>query len=388
MTDYSRFSRDELIAKLRIAEMELQRIRAAQESGNRPTDCVGDSLAAVELRRCALERWQAQPMSASRPPTEAESLRLIHELHVHQIELELQNEELRETQARLERSLERYTDLYDFAPIGYFTLTGDGVIHEVNFAGAALLGQARSQLIGAHFGRWVAVASRPTFTVFLDRLVRCGSQEICEVTLEPEGAPPRYVRLVGRVSGADRCCRLVAVDITDRKQAEEALRAHEQQLSAVLRVVPVAVGVSVQHIFQQVNDYFYQALGYRPEEIIGQSTRLIFPSDGSFERLDREIQNQIERTGLAVVEAQTHGKDGRLIDILLQVALLVPNQPESGRVFCALDITERKRMETALCESEERFRLFMDHSPTVTWIKDEEGRWIYLNKNAMCNFTG
>lgn len=387
VTDYSRFSRDELLAKLCAAEMELERIRANREIGNRPTDCVGDSLAAVELRRCALERLRAQPMSAIRPPTEAESLRLIHELHVHQIELELQNEELRETQARLEWSLERYTDLYDFAPVGYFTLTGDGVIHEVNFAGAALLGQARSHVIGTRFGLWVAVASRPAFTAFLDRLIQGGCQQTCEATLEPEGAPPRSVRLEGMVSGADRYCRLVAVDITERKQAEEALRAREQQLSAVFRAVPAAVGVSVQHIFQQVNDYFYQALGYRPEQIIGQSTRLIFPSDGAFERLDREIQRQIERTGLAVVETQTHGKDGRLIDILLQVASLVPNQPDSGRVFCALDITERKRIETALRESEERFRLFMDHSPTVAWIKDEEGRYVYLSKTYQQRFN-
>jgi len=90
---------------------------------------------ATGLRRRAEKRLLEQPVTLPEPLTEAESQRLIHELHVHQIELEAQNEELRQTCAQLEQSLEKYTGLYDFAPAGCFVLDRDGTILEANAMG-------------------------------------------------------------------------------------------------------------------------------------------------------------------------------------------------------------------------------------------------------------
>lgn len=99
-----------------------------------------DSPGAADLRRRAEEWLRAQQAQTGlQPPTAEEALRLVHDLQVHHIELGMQNEALRETQALLERNLERYTDLYNFAPVGYFTVTADGTIRELNLAGAALV---------------------------------------------------------------------------------------------------------------------------------------------------------------------------------------------------------------------------------------------------------
>ena len=100
-----------------------------------------------------------------RPPpppggTEKDLLRLHHELLVHQVELEMQNEELRQTMDRLETALEQYTDLYDFAPVGYFTLDRNGTISKVNLTGTSFVGVERSRLIGRRFGVYVAVEAR------------------------------------------------------------------------------------------------------------------------------------------------------------------------------------------------------------------------------------
>lgn len=184
---------------------------------------------AAELRRRAEARLQ-EKLARTGPPTAAEALRLVHELQVHQIELELQNEELLETHAQLERSLENYADLYDFAPVGYFTLAGDGIIREANLAGATLLGVERFHLIDRRFGLFVSAATRPTFNAFLDTALAGTSKESCEVALALEGAPLRCVQLegVGVESGAGRLCRLAAMDITERKVAEERLRQAEK----------------------------------------------------------------------------------------------------------------------------------------------------------------
>src|ERR1700733_9210936 len=101
-----------------------------------------------ELRHRAEKRLKRQATEVAGSGTAAETQRLVHELQVHQIELEMQNEELKESRAQVEAALERYTDLYDFAPVGYFTLSADGITREVNLPGARLLGLERSRVVG------------------------------------------------------------------------------------------------------------------------------------------------------------------------------------------------------------------------------------------------
>jgi PAS domain S-box-containing protein len=113
----------------------------------------------------------------------AESLRLLHEFEVHQVELEMQNAELQKTRDELETALEKYTDLYDFSPVGYFTLDHQGVIREVNLTGSSLLGIDRSQLVGRRFGLFVADSARPAFTAFLQKVFESQVKEACEVEL-------------------------------------------------------------------------------------------------------------------------------------------------------------------------------------------------------------
>jgi PAS domain-containing protein len=107
---------------------------------------------ATELRRQAEAKLsERKKKAAALPATQTDPQRLVHELEVHQIELEMQNEELVQSRAQVEAGLRRYTDLYDFAPAGYFTLERDGAIHQVNLAGANLLGVERGALIKRRF---------------------------------------------------------------------------------------------------------------------------------------------------------------------------------------------------------------------------------------------
>ena len=108
------------------------------------------SAAAVEIRRRAEVRLRAQPKPRAATGglnSATDSQRLLHELQVHQVELEMQNAELQESRNRMERLLEKFTDLYDFSPVGYFTLGITGTIHQVNLTGTHLVGVERARLV-------------------------------------------------------------------------------------------------------------------------------------------------------------------------------------------------------------------------------------------------
>ena len=179
-----------------------------------------------DLRRQAEERLRQKQKrkkpEASGPPTGAEALRLVHELQVHQIELEMQNEELVRARQEAEALLERYTDLYNFAPIGYFTLGRDGTIQQVNLTGARLLGQPRSRLVHGRLGLFVSEADRQAFNAFLERAFTSQVQESCEVSLLQAEENQLVVRIEGSASEDGQACRAVVADITERRRTEQA----------------------------------------------------------------------------------------------------------------------------------------------------------------------
>jgi len=125
---------------------------------------------ASELRRRAQRRLRTQPAKKLRIESKTDTRRLLQELQIHHIELELQNEELKQSKAAVDAALEKYTDLYDFAPVGYFSLDEQGLILEVNLTGAVLLGVERSRLTDRRFQLFVAPPSRPAFNTFLEHI--------------------------------------------------------------------------------------------------------------------------------------------------------------------------------------------------------------------------
>jgi len=187
----------------------------------------GNMSAASGLRRHAEAQLQAK---ADYPRTEDETQRLLHELQVHRIELEMQNAELRQARDELEKSLEKYTELYDFAPVGYFTLDRSGDITAANLSGAGLLGIERSRLIGRSFGLWVVEAFRPAFATFLDTVYTSLGKVGCEVALLTVGKELLYVQLEAMDDTSGRECRLALIDITERKKAETDLRCYARRL--------------------------------------------------------------------------------------------------------------------------------------------------------------
>jgi PAS domain S-box-containing protein len=157
---------------------------------------------------------------------------MIHDLQVHQIELELQNEELRRAQDALEASRARYFDLYDLAPVGYFTLDEDGLILEANLTGATLLGVTRAALVKQPLSRFVLGEDADKYYLHHKHLFKTGEPQAFELRLSRKDSAPFTAWIEATVApdaGGTRVSRKVVSDITERKAIQEKLR-HSQSL--------------------------------------------------------------------------------------------------------------------------------------------------------------
>ena len=181
-----------------------------------------DDRISTEKRLAKSQRRVEQKTSP--PPTADEAL--IHDLQVHQIELEMQNEELHRTQEQLNESLARYADLYDFAPVGYITLDDDGLILETNLTFSNQLENERIRLVNTPLWLYTATEDRDLLLAHIARVFTTDNRQRCEIRLEKPGGITFYVQLdtipVQNGHGR-RLCRTSVTDISIRKNVEAEL---------------------------------------------------------------------------------------------------------------------------------------------------------------------
>jgi PAS domain-containing protein len=169
---------------------------------------------AKTLRLKAEKLLKTNKTKQVKPVIESDVKKLMHELQVHQIELEMQNEELREANELAEVALRKYTLLYDLSPMGYFTLDPDGRICELNFTGADMLGDKRYSLENSNFKLFIAEDSLPVFNSFFSKVFISNAKESCEVMLGYGDFPLCHVYMEGIVAGDEQKCLLSVVDLT------------------------------------------------------------------------------------------------------------------------------------------------------------------------------
>lgn len=166
---------------------------------------------------------------------------LAHELQVHQIELEMQNEELRKTQLELEEARARYFDLYDLAPISYCTLNEMGVILEANLATAELLGQARRVLVGQRISRYILKDYQDSYYLCRKLLLTSGERQSCELHMVKADGSAFWVNLTiacATTSSSEKVQRLVLTDISNTKIMALAMHESESRLRTLINNIP------------------------------------------------------------------------------------------------------------------------------------------------------
>jgi chemotaxis family two-component system sensor kinase Cph1 len=308
---------------------------------DKPTD-------AAKLRRQAEERLKIRRSEAGDQRSTQDTQRLLNELQVHQIELEMRNEELQETRGEVEAALARYTDLYDFAPVGYFTLDRDGAIRQVNLTGTGLLGVERSRLLNRRFGLFVSEDSRPVFNTFLEKVFAGQGKEAYEITLLRERSQPFWAHLETRVSEDGQECRAVVTDVTERKQGEEALITSEARYHRLFEAARDGILIldAESGMVVDVNPFLVEMLCYSREQFLEKAIwdlgffKDIAANKSHFAELQQKEFIQYEDVPLETAK-------GRLINV--EFVSHVYQVDHHKVIQCNIrDITERKRAEERL----------------------------------------
>lgn len=239
-----------------------------------------ESAELTRLRRQAEERLRLTNSEVAAMPVK-DVQRLVHELQVSQIELEMQNEELHRIQAELEAARDRYADLHDFSPAGHLMLYRHGTIMEANVRAGTLLGLNRRDLIRQPLARFIAAEDESIFRRHCQETLQTGTRQTCEVRLRGEGVP-RWVYLeslaVHEEPGAITRWRMALLDISGRKLAELELATQRQQLAAIIASAMDAIITVDERQSVVVFNRAAESMFLCPaSEVIGQSLDRFIP---------------------------------------------------------------------------------------------------------------
>lgn len=345
--------------------------------------------------RTAAEEHLARAPGTTMPAASAE--KLLHELHVHQIELEMQNEHLRLTHLELEESRDRYKDLYELAPIGYLTLNHGGMIDEINLTGSTLLGVARNKLLHHRFAPCVAPDDSDDWYLFFLSVLKNDNTLRCELTLQRGDGSRFYAHLDClrlKKEGREPEVHIVLTDITDRKLAEKSLRQSKARIEMLLNSVAEGVyGVDMQGNCTFINPFGLHLLGYQEDtELLGKHMHELIHhtrGDGSHYpaaecRLYRCLQSHND---IHVDDELFWRKDGSSFPVDYWSRPVRRDSEVEGAVITFMDITERKQAQDTLGASLEFSNNLISSMQDGFSVLDKNG--CILDSNlALCRMTG
>lgn len=341
--------------------------------------------------------------------------KLVHELEVHQVELEMQNEELRKAQEVIEESRQKYSDLYDFAPIGYFTFSSKGEILEVNLTGASLLGIEREKLIRRPFAAFVEAEFQSHFRDYCRNMLSSGKPERCELKLIKKDGKPFYASLRSIVVRHDNSIRIRSAvsdiselkkaqaqiqqlnaeledrirqrtgelkaqteqlrrEVASRKLVQEAIKESEERFRTLANATFEGIAITEQGRIVDANERLVQIIGGTRSELIGQEVAsLIVPEDRDrvmaniLQGAESHTEHQMFRRDDTRITVETHGRS-------------IDYQGRQVRITAIRDITERKWAEEKLRESEEKHRAIVQTANEGIITVDAESTTTYVNE--------
>ncbi len=308
----------------------------------------------AELRRQA-EELALKTAAVSRENDKAltpDSTRLmLHELHVHQIELEMQNEELRRTQVAVETARMRYFDLYDLAPVGYCSVSDRGLILQANLAAATLLGVSRAALANRPISGVIFRADQDTYYLCRKQLIATGDAQVCELRMVNSDGTPVWVQLAVSASvdsDNEPVMRVVMTDISERKLMQAAMEEREARYRAMVEWTPEAVIVQRAWKIIYANAAALKLFGTtRAQDLIGTSVMDRVHPDSHPEVQARSKAMIHGRVATPMIEMALIKLDGTLIDVEVQ-SIRTDFDGAPAIQIAMHDVSDRVRLAKAL----------------------------------------
>ena len=313
-------------------------------------------ISADQLRLAAEQKLSAESQQRDSAPLRSTDA-LLHELHVHKIELEMQNETLREAQTLLEISRDeyrnRFVDLFDFAPLGYLTLNNENLITEINLTAAAMLGVERVNLMLRRFPHWIATESQQEWNAFLLKLRQQGGKQSCELLMQHSDNAKFYVRLDACIvtsDGSRPSMRIALTNITAQKRNQQLLIKSQQQYAGIVEsAMDAIITVDKEQRILLFNPAAEKLFGCPAAEAVGSSMTRFIPNqyrqthDGHLRNFAAAGTQYLG--GLrGVTGLRANGEE-----FPIEVSISQTGQNDE-KCFTAIlrDISERKRMEARL----------------------------------------
>jgi diguanylate cyclase (GGDEF)-like protein/PAS domain S-box-containing protein len=310
--------------------------------------------------------------------------RLLEELEIHQIELELQNEHLNTARAQLEQALNQSNELYDFAPVGSVLIDAEGNITRLNLAAAQLLASERARLIGSRFALFVAEDQRARFSAMLTQARAEHDRQTAELALQINGWAPLLVQLKVVWVGPELGWQLVLVDVSERQRMEAQLRASEERLTLALSAVGDGVWdwqVSTGQV--TISEGFAQLLGSSRAELGSAITDLLnFVHPQDKQQLMQKLQDCI--TGRSFKFHNEHRlqcKDGSSKWVLARGAVVLFSAEAQAlrMVGTMVDISQKKLAEVQLAEAAQFQSAILDSISSQVAVLDQDGMILQTN---------
>jgi PAS domain S-box-containing protein len=279
--------------------------------------------------------------------------KLVHELQVHQVEPEMQNDELRRAQEEIEESRRKYSDLYDFSPLAYFTFSQSGEIVEVNLTGASLLGMDRGKLLHRPFSAFVDPEFRSLFRDHRLNVLKSGQGERCELKLTKKDGESFYVFLRSIVvpHGQSFRIRSAVGDITELKKAQEkAETEHAFRIAIENSILSGIAAVDLEGRQSYVNISFCRMVGRSEEELLGKKPPFAYWPPEELDHLNRVFQTIMNaKAPRESIQLRLMRKNGERFEALVLTSALKDHQGKViGWIGTFGDITHLKGMEKEL----------------------------------------
>lgn len=280
-----------------------------------------------------------------------ETITLIQKLKENQTKILVMKKKLRLAKEQTQISIQKYNELFDLMPIGYFILSRYGEIIEINVSGSRMLGKELICLINNDFRLFVTDETKPIFDIFLRNTFCSQTDETCGVTLISPDNLPIYVHLSRHVTKNEEQCLVSMVDITERKQSENMLKL----LSRAIEQSPVTVVITDKEgNIRYTNPKFTEITGYTLDEVMGQNPRILQSGEQS-----SEFYNELWKTILSGNdwhgEFQNRKKNGDLYWENAVISSIVNDSRDIAYFFSVKeDITEKKQMIADLIKAKEK----------------------------------